>query len=356
MDTTAEREAAPTVSVVMPLYNKVCHVGAAVRSVLAQTFTDFEIVVVNDGSTDGSPRVVQELTDGRIRLLHQKNAGAAAARNAGIAAARGRWVAFLDADDTWRPEKLARQLAVLEREPDLVWAAGVYVRTGPGPIALEQKVSDRGWLVRPEVLEDGLFALADASCLWIGTIMVRRDALLELGGFDPALRTGEDVLLWARLAVRHPPLAYVETPIADYAYLLSGSLTERQHLPGSSIPHLARRILALRGALSEERATALWRIAEGQLVQQTKRQILDGHWDVARATLAEAEHLTPGPRVRRLKLLTCLPAWPTFLACRWGLRLYRSMRLSWRAFFDPNGHGAAPRVGGCRSGSGRDQT
>jgi hypothetical protein len=301
---------------------------------------------VNDGSTDGSAALVQELADPRIRLLHQENAGAAAARNAGISAARGRWVAFLDADDTWRPEKLARQLAVLEREPDLVWAAGVYVRTGPGPIVLEQKVSDRRWLLRPDVLKDGLFALADASCLWIGTIMVRRDVLLDLGGFDPALTTGEDVLLWAQLAVQHPPLAYVQTPIAGYAYLLSGSLTEGQHRPGSSIPHLARQILALRDALSKERATALWRIAEGQLVQQAKRQILDGQWSAARATLTEAERLTPGPRVGRLRLLVALPAWPTVLACRWGMRLHRSVRLALRL--------RSTQTASCRRGDGTD--
>ena len=327
MRTAAASKRAPTVSVVMPLYNKADYVEAAVRSVLEQTFTDFELVVIDDGSTDGSAAVVQGMTDPRIHLLAQGNAGAAAARNAGIAAARGRWVAFLDADDTWRPEKLARQLAVLEREPDLVWAAGAYVRTGPGPVALEQKISDRAWLVRPEVLKDGLLALADASCLWIGTVMARRDVVLELGGFNRALTIGEDVLLWARLAVQHPPLAYVETPIADYSYLAAGSLTEGQHRPGSSIPYLACQILALRRALPAERAMALWRIAEGQLVQQAKRQILAGYWAAARATVAEAERLTPSARLRRLKRLTSLPAWPTVPVCRWGMRLYRRRRL-----------------------------
>jgi hypothetical protein len=331
MDTPTETEGAPTVSVVMPLYNKAGYVGAAIRSVLDQTFTNLELVVVDDGSTDGSAAVVQELADRRIRLLRQENAGAAAARNAGISAARGRWVAFLDADDTWRPEKLARQLAVLEREPDLVWAAGAYIRTRPGPTVTEQNVADQSWLSRPEVIRDGLTAMARGSALWTGTVMVRRDILLEISGFDPALPTGEDVLLWCQIAARHPSLAYVQTPIAYYRYLLAGSLTEQQDRPGaSSIPCLARRLLGLGCSVPGERAAALWQLAEGQLVRQAKSQILAGYWSAARATLAEAERLTPSPRVKRLRLLVALPAWPTVLACRWGMRLQQSVRLALR--------------------------
>jgi len=331
MGTAAERGTAPAVSVVMPLYNKVGYVGAAIRSVLDQTFTDLELVVVDDGSTDGSAEVVQGLADRRIRLLRQENAGAPAARNAGIAAARGRWVAFLDADDTWRPEKLARQLAVLEREPDLVWAAGAYVRTRPGPITIEQNVPDQGWLRAPEVLEDGLLALTDAWCLWTGTVMVRRDILSQLGGFDTSLPTGDDVLLWSRIAARHPPLAYVRTPIADYRCDVAGSLTRIQDKPGFvSIPYLARQLLALGISLPPERVELLRLQAERQLVTQAKREIVGGHWNSARATLAEAERLTPSRRVRWLKLLTTLPAWPTLAACRWGMRVHQGVRSSWR--------------------------
>jgi hypothetical protein len=333
MRTAAASKWTPTVSVVMPLYNKRNYVEAAIRSVLEQTFTDLEIVVVDDGSTDDSGAVVQRLDDPRIRLLHQGNAGAPAARNAGIAAARGCWVAFLDADDTWRPDKLARQLAVLGREPDLVWAAGAYTRTDSGQIV---RLRDEAWFRSPEVLKDGLAALSNGSHLWTGTIMVRRDVLVQLGGFDRSLPTGQDVLMWCRIAARHPPLAYLRTPIADYRWQVAGSLTQIQvKLSNVSIPHLARQLLALGSAVSPERAELLRRQAEAQLVMRAKREILEGDWDAARAIAAEAERLTPSRRVKRLKLLTTLPAWPTILACRWGMRLYRCVGAPWR-LFDPD--------------------
>ena len=327
MRTAAASKRAPTVSVVMPLYNKVDYVEAAIRSVLEQTFTDLEIVVVDDGSTDGSGAVMQRLDDPRIRLLHQENAGAPAARNAGIAAARGRWVAFLDADDTWRPDKLARQLAVLAREPDLVWAAGAYVWIKPGARVIERNLADQSWFRSPEVLEDGLVALTNPLHLWTGTIMVRRNVLVQVGGFDTSFPMGQDVLMWSRIAARHPPLAYVRTPIADYRSHVAGSLTRIQVTPGVvSIPHLARQLLALGSALSPERAELLRRQAEGQLVVRAKREIVGGYWDAARATLDEAQRLTPSQRVRRLKFLTTLPAWPTVLACRLGIRIYHGVR------------------------------
>ena len=353
MDTTIGKEAAPTVSVVMPLYNKAEYVGAAVRSVLEQTFTDLELVVVDDGSTDGSAAVVQEMTDRRIRLLRQENAGAPAARNAGIAAARGCWIAFLDADDTWRPEKLARQLAVLEREPDLVWAAGAYIWSAPGPKIIERNLSDQSWFRSPEVIEDGLL-LVDFPNLWTGTVLVRRDLLLQLGGFDTSLPTGDDVLLWSRIAALHPPLAYVRTPIAHYRSDVAASLTQIQVQPGFvDIPYLARQLLALGTSLPPERVELLRRQAERQLVMQAKRQILGAYWEAARATLAEAERLTPSRQVRRLRLLVALPAWPTILACRWAVRLNQSARralrlLSIQAAPTRHGHGTEEATGRSR--------
>ena len=123
---------------VIPLYNKAAYVHRAISSVFDQSFEDLEVIVVDDGSTDAGGEIVAAIQDPRLRLIRQANAGVAAARNVGVGASRGRWVAFLDADDTWRPDRLARQFAALLRAPDVVWAAGAFVTTRRGralPIA-----------------------------------------------------------------------------------------------------------------------------------------------------------------------------------------------------------------------------
>ena len=303
----------PSVSVVIPLFNKAPYVERAIRSVLAQTFTDFEIVVVDDGSTDDGVSVVHRMKDPRIllRLLQQPNAGAAVARNEGIQVASGHWIAFLDADDTWREDKLERQLAVLERE-DLVWAASGYtyvdpdkpreavVITADSQDAMRSPLRQPGaWFLSPNVLQDGLRALAHGASLWTGTIMVRRDVLLEIDGFDTALRTGQDVLMWARIAADHQPLAYVSEALAEYHRGLDGSLSaKRTALGAGDIPLLARQLVDLAATLPAERGAWLRSTAEIQLLNQAKREIRAGDWAAARETLVVATALTPTLRIK----------------------------------------------------------
>ena len=112
-----------SISVVIPAYNSAAQLARALDSVLAQTRPAEEILVVDDGSTDATAEVARSYGDA-VRLIAQANAGAAAARNAGIRAARGTWIAFLDADDEWLPDRLALQTDILDRRPDLVWVSG----------------------------------------------------------------------------------------------------------------------------------------------------------------------------------------------------------------------------------------
>ncbi len=115
------------ISVVIPAYNAGRYIGRAIDSVLAQTRPAEEIIVVDDGSTDNTAEIAGAYGD-RIRFIRQENAGASVARNTGIAAATGNWIAFLDADDEWLPEKLRLQTEHLERNPDLTWTTANYVR------------------------------------------------------------------------------------------------------------------------------------------------------------------------------------------------------------------------------------
>ena len=123
------------ISVVIPLYNKEKQIAHTLQSVLNQTFQDFEIVIVDDGSTDGSVAEVEKFSDSRIRLIHQKNAGVSAARNRGIEAAKGDLIAFLDADDVWMPEYLATQYHLSQKYPDCnVFACNYEFRDTEGKV------------------------------------------------------------------------------------------------------------------------------------------------------------------------------------------------------------------------------
>lgn len=218
------------VSVVIPCYNAARFVAATLRSVLAQGDEVLEVIVVDDGSTDGSAELVANDFPS-VRLLRQANAGVAAARNLGIQSARGDWVAFVDADDLWLPGKLRAQRELLaaqpqsrmaysawkvwtcaEPEPDAVWLRGVLDSADDAA----RWAGPSGWIY-PELLLD--------CHVWTSTVLARRDLLAELGGFDASLRIGEDYDLWLR-ASRLTPIVRVVRPGALYR-LHPGNVTKR---------------------------------------------------------------------------------------------------------------------------------
>ncbi len=190
------------ISVVMPLYNKTGQVGRTLKSVLAQTFDKFEVVVVDDGSTDGSVEEVRGVQNSRIRIISQQNAGVAVARNRGIAEAQYDLIAFLDADDEWKPDYLATQYALSQKYPDCdVYGCNYEFRDAAGrvtPTILRRMPFDG-----EDGIVDNYFVVASCSHppLWTSAVMVRKSAILATGGFPVGIRSGEDLLTWARLAV-----------------------------------------------------------------------------------------------------------------------------------------------------------
>jgi len=197
--------ASPQISVIIPLYNKRETVERALRSVLAQTIQEFEVVVVNDGSTDGGADVVRSINDPRIRLIEQPNAGVSAARNRGIAESKHDLIAFLDADDEWLPEFLQTIVELHARYPRCgVFATGYYLQATTG--------ERWGRILRgipsgtQQFVIGDYFAIAAQSDppIWSSAVAVKRNELIAVGGFPQGVASGEDLLTWARLAVSTP--------------------------------------------------------------------------------------------------------------------------------------------------------
>jgi glycosyltransferase involved in cell wall biosynthesis len=206
----------PHVSVIIPVFNGESTIGRAVKSVFAQYFTDFELIIVDDGSTDQSVDFINEFARDNLRLIrHPHNLGTAAARNTGIAEARGRWIAFLDADDLWAPEKLARQIALIQQAgPNIkASASGFYLHKGGRKLTISLKLSPGQF--RREIL----FGCSISPGT---TLLVERQVFDELGGFDESFRRLEDWDWLLRYSERYD-MAFAPEPLAD-VYLTTGKL------------------------------------------------------------------------------------------------------------------------------------
>lgn len=181
-------------TVVIPLYNKELSIENTINSVLNQTYQDFEIIVVNDGSTDNGARIIEGINDDRILLIHQENQGVSAARNLGIKAANKKWIAFLDGDDLWQVnhlEEITKMMAMFPNEK-------VYVTSF--------EYSDKRKMFKhsrksPIFKIDNYFKEAiKEELMWTSIVVVNKECFKKVGGFNLDLNRGEDLDLWARLA------------------------------------------------------------------------------------------------------------------------------------------------------------
>src|ERR1700690_1106881 len=186
------------VSVIMPLYNKELYVERAIRSVLAQSFEDFELIVVNDGSTDNGPEKVRAVKDVRIRIIEQSNAGVSAARNRGIGQAQADLIAFLDADDEWEKDYLETIMRLRDKFPSCgVFATSYFILTEDGKKrraiirGLPEKFSE-------SILNNYFFVAAQSDPpLWTSAVAITKHAINSAGGFPVGITAGEDLLTWA---------------------------------------------------------------------------------------------------------------------------------------------------------------
>ena len=203
------------ISVIIPLYNKALHIERTVMSVLQQTVQDFEIIVVDDGSTDGGSEIVGRLPDTRVRLIRQENAGVSAARNRGITESRAELVAFLDADDEWKPQFLETILGLQKMFPEAGAYATAYEIYKPNGTIMRPSykgIPASPWAgIIPNYFQAGLGPQPVCS----SAVAIPKHVFKDVGEFPVGVVAGEDADTWLRIALRYP-VAFSHTCQAIY--------------------------------------------------------------------------------------------------------------------------------------------
>jgi glycosyltransferase involved in cell wall biosynthesis len=265
----------PLISVVIPTFNREHCVRQSLDSVLAQTFKDFEVIVVDDGSTDGTVEVLKSYGD-KIRLIGQSNAGAGAARNTGIRAAQGKYVAFLDSDDQWRPEKLEVQMGFIKKYGAKVCYSRCVADNGESLADIED--------VAATLKEPGVYQVADpvefcsrARCHpYLQSMVLERELFNGAGLFDPGLPMGEDTLWIFRLSYLADCL-YIDRPMT---VIFRGS--------DNSLSYDVRPAAAAKrwDAFIRMQAEMYWRLRQTHPGQAALTRERLGYWILRRAELA----------------------------------------------------------------------
>lgn len=226
----------PRISVIMPAYNVAPYIGAAVSSVLAQTYTDFELIVVNDGSPD-TPALEEVLSPyfDRIIYLKQENRGLSGARNTGLRSARGEFVALLDSDDVWETDYLAVQLAALESDPtlDAVYPNAIFF--GDTVLAGRRYMDEH-----PSRGPVTFASLCRADCTVMVSVMARREIIFRAGLFDESLPINEDFDMWLRVLKSGGRIGYHAKPLVHYRRRDDSLSAHPARLCGGKLQYLAK--------------------------------------------------------------------------------------------------------------------
>lgn len=286
---------APTVSVIMPAYNAAAYIDSAVASVLAQTFEDFELIVVDDGSVDATPERLAALAarDRRVRVIRQPNRGVSAARNAALRLSGGRFLALLDSDDEWAPRFLIAQLDVLSRLPRTGVATGnAFERGGRRDgLPLRRPSAMLRHLRMRDLIED-----ETAVCVMA---LFRREVYDTIGGFDERLHCGEDYHFWLRAARAGFGIVQTPEPLGWYRRRPDGaSANEGAMLDGVRVVlQELRGICAGEPDLVDLIDAQLRRFERERLVLAGKRALVSGAYPLAAQAFAQASRLDGGPKL-----------------------------------------------------------
>lgn len=294
----------PVVSVVMPCFNAQRHLPRSIASLQAQTCEDWQLIAIDDGSTDGTLNWLRAQTDPRIRVISQANAGVSAARNAGLAQCSGDYVAFLDADDTWAPDFMVRLRNSLSSQP-----AAVLAYCGWQNLGIEGARGEP--FVPPDYDGPGKTLALLEGCRWpIHACLTRRSAIKHAGGFENSLKIGEDYLLWMEVAAQGSILRVPEV-LAFYHHHDGPQATDNQVLAALDTLRAKQIFLQRHPEIAHRlgRETVddlLW----GGLIAKGSELYWQGDIEAARPLFRKAllsGHGSPRDRIRMLPCLLPLP-------------------------------------------------
>jgi glycosyltransferase involved in cell wall biosynthesis len=310
----------PTISVIIPLYNKAAYVERAVQSALSQIPGPDEVLVIDDGSTDdGLARLERFAGDSRVRIVRQKNAGEGAARNRGLSEMRGELAAFLDADDEWLPGHLEGILELSLRFPEAGILATGFRSVGPNGVLVETTVSADGPVLIPNYFE----AAGGAYFLHISSCAVRRSASEEAGGFVEGEPLGADLDFYARVALRRP-VAYHPAISGLYYAAIAGSAIHAQRW-NSHYPPVVRLLRKARagGSVPPELARSAQEYADWILAEHALTGLCAGYRSGARALLDQVQRRRRAP-FRTAELVRLGAGWLPLALLRAFIRWRRS--------------------------------
>jgi len=323
--TGSDRQDLYSVGVVIPAYNAEKFVARAIESVLSQTRRADEIIVVDDGSTDSTAAEVGKFGP-RIRFVRQENGGASAARNAGIEAATSEWIAFLDADDEWLPEKLQLQIEHLKGNPVLMWTTANFYRC----LCDENR---RGCNVNPklaakalggkEYFDDFFRTSLPHGCGWTGTMLIQKEVLQEVGMFRLGQLMANDLDMWFRIAYRWPVIGFISRPLAIYHMTVPQSISQK-YKQFEITRDLIKRHLKL--AAEYSRLDAFKPCMSRMVTSWIRRLLFENRPGHIRELMAEFDELLTRSFKIIIRLLLIFPR-ATAVTCHMISRVVRALHL-----------------------------
>lgn len=201
-------------SVIIPLHNKAPYIEKAIQSVLIQTYQEFELIIVDDGSKDNSFEIAERFKSPKVQIVRQMNCGVSTARNNGVKLARNNYIAFLDADDWWEPAFLEEMKALITEFPEGALYASSYFKVKNGK-NIPAKIGVPNGFERGYFDYIKAYAISPWMPVWTGVTIVKKSVFEEMNGFKPALKLGEDFDLWLRIGLQYK-VAFLNKPLAYY--------------------------------------------------------------------------------------------------------------------------------------------